>query len=57
MGQRLDGGYQAQPLAVVRPASRDEVSAILRLASQHRLPVVPVSGNTGLVGGGWRMAR
>lgn len=46
------GGYQAQPLAVVRPASRDEVSAILRLASQHRLPVVPVSGNTGLVGGG-----
>ncbi|MDB6179358.1 FAD-binding oxidoreductase [Paracoccus sp. Z330] len=45
------GGYQGQPMAVLRPGDRDEVSAILRLASQHRLPVVPVSGNTGLVGG------
>jgi FAD/FMN-containing dehydrogenase len=45
------GQYQGQPLAVVRPANRDEVAAILRLASGMRVPVVPVSGNTGLNGG------
>ncbi len=45
------GKYAAQPLAVVRPASTDEVTAILRLATASRTPVVPVSGNTGLAGG------
>jgi FAD/FMN-containing dehydrogenase len=50
-GRDWMGGYVTQPLAVVRPASRDEVAAVLRLASAARVPVVPVSGNTGLVGG------
>jgi FAD/FMN-containing dehydrogenase len=40
-----------QPLAVLRPKSTEEVSAIMRIASRHHMPVVPVSGNTGLSGG------
>ncbi|MDE3080710.1 MAG: FAD-binding oxidoreductase [Paracoccaceae bacterium] len=39
------------PLAVARPATTDEVAAVLRLAAKARVPVVPVSGNTGLAGG------
>src|SRR5882757_7561113 len=36
---------------VLKPGSVDEVSRILRLASETRTPVVPQGGNTGLVGG------
>ena len=36
---------------VLRPGSVDEVSRILRLATETRTPVVPQGGNTGLVGG------
>jgi FAD/FMN-containing dehydrogenase len=36
---------------VLRPGTVDEVSAILRLASETRTPVVPQGGNTGHVGG------
>ena len=36
------------PLAVVRPASTEEVAAVVKLASAHNTAVVPVSGNTGL---------
>ena len=45
------GHYTARPLAVARPADTGEVAACLRLASAHRVPVVPVGGRTGLVGG------
>ncbi len=45
------GHYTADPLAVVRPADTAQVAAVLRLAAAHRVPVVPVSGRTGLVGG------
>jgi FAD/FMN-containing dehydrogenase len=45
------GVYSWEPLAVVRPASTDEVSAILRLANETGTKIVPVSGNTGLAGG------
>lgn len=45
--------YQSRSLAVVRPANTAEVSAILRLASETKTPVVPLSGNTGLAGGGY----
>jgi FAD/FMN-containing dehydrogenase len=37
---------------VLRPGSVAEVSAILKLATETRTPVVPQGGNTGLVGGG-----
>jgi FAD/FMN-containing dehydrogenase len=49
--QDWTGHYAGVPLAVVRPATREEVSALLRLAARHGVPVVPVAGNTGLNGG------
>ncbi|SMY06720.1 FAD-binding oxidoreductase [Flavimaricola marinus] len=45
------GDYHFSPLAVVRPANTDEVSRVMQLAHEVGLPVVPVSGNTGLAGG------
>ena len=36
---------------VLRPASTAEVSAICKLATEHRIALVPQGGNTGLVGG------
>src|ERR1700712_142971 len=36
---------------VLRPGSTAEVAAICKLASQHRIALVPQGGNTGLVGG------
>lgn len=49
--QDWTGKYKGNPLAVIRPASTDQVAAALRIAAQHGVAVVPVSGNTGLVGG------
>ncbi|MBV1866741.1 MAG: FAD-binding oxidoreductase [Marinosulfonomonas sp.] len=43
--------YPCDPLAVLRPADTAQVSAIMKLASASKTPVVPISGNTGLVGG------
>ena len=37
---------------VLRPGSVEEVSRILKLATETRTPIVPQGGNTGLVGGG-----
>ncbi len=37
--------------AVLRPASTDEVAAILELAAAEHQPIVPQGGNTGLAGG------
>ena len=39
-----------QPAAVVLPRSTEEVSAVLRLASRHGVPVVPRGAGSGLVG-------
>src|ERR1044072_6706252 len=36
---------------VLRPGSTAEVSAICKLANEHRISLVPQGGNTGLVGG------
>jgi glycolate oxidase len=44
-------GAPVIPLAVVLPASTDEVSEILRTASACRLPVVARGSGTGLAGG------
>ena len=38
------------PLAVVLPGSTDEVSEVLRLASEHRVPVIARGSGTGLSG-------
>ncbi len=37
---------------VVRPASTEEVAAVVRICADAKLPIVPQGGNTGLVGGG-----
>ncbi|MBC7360935.1 MAG: FAD-binding oxidoreductase [Candidatus Aminicenantes bacterium] len=39
------------PEVVVRPGSTEEVSAILKLASENRVAVTPRGGGTGLAGG------
>jgi len=41
----------ALPAAVALPTSTDEVAGLLRLASRHRVPVVPRGAGTGLSGG------
>jgi FAD/FMN-containing dehydrogenase len=43
--------YHGRCPAVLRPGSTGEVAAILQLAAAERQPIVPQSGNTGLVGG------
>ena len=39
------------PAAVVFPRNVDEVVQLVRLAAQHRIPLVPSGGRTGLSGG------
>ena len=43
--------WRGQSPLVLRPATTDEVSRIMALASETRTAIVPQSGNTGLVGG------
>jgi alkyldihydroxyacetonephosphate synthase len=40
-----------QPDIVVHPGSAEEVSRCLKIASRHRLPVIPYGGGTGSQGG------
>jgi len=39
------------PSIVVKPASTQEVSAIMKIAFEHAIPVVPIGARTGLSGG------
>lgn len=41
--------FTGKALAVVRPASTEEVAAIVRLCNEYKVPLVPQGGNTGLV--------
>jgi FAD/FMN-containing dehydrogenase len=41
--------FSGSALAVLRPGDRDQVAALVRLCVQHRTPIVPQGGNTGLV--------
>jgi FAD/FMN-containing dehydrogenase len=41
--------FTGNALAVLRPGDSSEVAALVRLCAQHRVPVVPQGGNTGLV--------
>ncbi len=45
------GLYHGHSPLVLKPGTVEEVSAVLRLASETGTAIVPVSGNTGLVGG------
>ena len=44
--------YFGRPLAVVRPASTQEVAEVVKICAETRTAVVPQGGNTGLQGGG-----
>ncbi len=44
--------YLGTALAVVRPASTEEVAGVVRLCAAEKVAIVPQGGNTGLVGGG-----
>ena len=43
--------YNFPPSVVVKPGSTLEVSEIMKLATQYKIPVVPIGGRTGLSGG------
>jgi glycolate oxidase len=43
-------GSQVTPAHVVRPGSAEEVAAVLRLATEHRVPVTARGSGTGLCG-------
>lgn len=45
------GIYKGGAQAVVRPVSTAQVAQCLKLCNDHRVPVVPRGGNTGLCGG------
>ncbi|MHA7235018.1 FAD-binding oxidoreductase, partial [Burkholderia pseudomallei] len=40
--------YQGAACAVLRPANTEEVAALVKLALEHRVALVPQGGNTGL---------
>jgi FAD/FMN-containing dehydrogenase len=42
--------YTANPLAVLRPANTGEVSACLKIATQHGVAIVPTGGRSGITG-------
>ena len=44
------GRYRGVALAVVRPASANEVADVVRICAEHRVPVVPQGGNTSMCG-------
>jgi FAD/FMN-containing dehydrogenase len=46
------GQFTGTPIAVVRPESTAQVSAIVKLCQEHGTPMVPTGGRTGLCGGG-----
>ncbi len=51
-GRDWTGGWHWQPRAVLRPGTRDEVAAVMRLAHAAGVPVVPIAGRTGITGAG-----
>ena len=45
------GRYTGAAVAMVSPANRDEVAAIVRIANENTVAIVPQGGNSGMVGG------
>lgn len=50
-GRDWTRAYPAKPAAIVFPGDIDAVIAIVKLANQHRISLVPSGGRTGLSGG------
>ncbi|MFV0387063.1 FAD-binding oxidoreductase [Paracoccus sp. (in: a-proteobacteria)] len=55
-GTDWTGQFSAPPLAVARPRTATEVSALVRLCAERGIAVVPQGGCTGLCGGGVPLA-
>ena len=45
------GRYHGRAAAMLSPASREEVAALVRLTAGAGVPLVPQGGNTSMVGG------
>ena len=45
------GRFHGSRAAILAPGSTDEVAAMVALAAEHRVPLVPQGGNTSMVGG------
>lgn len=45
------GRYTGKTSAMLSPASTEEVSAVVKIANEHNIPIVPQGGNSGMVGG------
>ncbi len=45
------GRWTGKAAAILQPASTEEVAAIVALANEHSVPLVPQGGNTSMVGG------
>jgi FAD/FMN-containing dehydrogenase len=45
------GRVHGASAAILAPASTEEAAAIVRLAAEHRVPLVPQGGNTGMAAG------
>jgi FAD/FMN-containing dehydrogenase len=45
------GRVHGAAMAIIAPSSTDEVAEIVRLAAEHRVPLVPQGGNTGMAAG------
>lgn len=45
------GRYTGRALALASPASTEEVAALVKLCSNHGVPIVPQGGNSGMCGG------
>ena len=50
-GQDWSRLYTPSPLAIVKPATTEEVSRIVKLCAEHNVNIVPSGGRTGLSGG------
>ncbi len=44
------GRYRGRARCIVKPGSTEEVARVVRLLTQHGIPIVPQGGNTGLCG-------
>ncbi|MEO0420648.1 MAG: FAD-binding oxidoreductase [Pseudomonadota bacterium] len=45
------GRYTGRALGLASPANTQEVAELMRLCAQHRVPIVPQGGNSGMAGG------
>jgi len=43
--------YVFPPSVVLKPGNIEEISAIMKVANEYKIPVTPIGGQTGLSGG------